>query len=63
MNINKKQLSSEQAVELINVLKARFEKNMNRQNGKEQRYRQCQAGINKVAIVIAIKRGQSKPFV
>ena len=33
MNTNKKQLSSEQTVELMNVLKARFEKNMNRHKG------------------------------
>ncbi len=35
MNSNKKQLSPEQSDELLNVLKARFEKNMNRHKGLE----------------------------
>ena len=35
MNSNKKKLSPEQREELLNVLKARFEKNMNRHKGLE----------------------------
>jgi len=35
MNNNKKQLSAEQSEELLSVLKARFEKNMNRHKGVE----------------------------
>ncbi len=35
MNSNKKQLSPEQSDELLNVLKARFEKNINRHKGLE----------------------------
>ena len=35
MNSNKKDLSPEQRKELLGALKARFEKNMNRQKGLE----------------------------
>ncbi len=35
MNSNKKQLSPEQREKLLRILKARFEKNMNRHKGLE----------------------------